>query len=373
LHQGTSFNLEADGPYDKGMMSIEFVTKPFDETKQGIKELDEALDQMEKIMKRIGNYAGRNALNGQFVQPEEHKLSTPLVYLAGGAKEADFKMQATQGVQLSSIPLLQKAFGNVPNETLKESKQHRTTRMMMEKADEPAKDVMGESPAKAEAAMGYLVQQVKIAESDIKPMTGYLSYMLMYIQMLAYASHEGLKVNLPLMSRYSFSELYEMLSEPLKTRLRKKSGTKALLQAISKGLGTPLDTPLIGVEPNMMKAFKSSYDNLPIEKQQFYKLMSSITIQDWVEGVLAGKDYLTYKDASSLFASKGQGEFAPSAKIYLRGHGNAKNVQRGDKSDDDLAVMENRAILPKGNITMAKAKEISRAYLSFIMAINQEK
>jgi hypothetical protein len=388
LHRGSHFELESDGPYKRGVMDIEFVTKPFDETKQGMKELDVALDEIAEIMDRLGAYAGRNSSAGQFVQPEEHRLSTPLVYLAGGAKKAQFKMQATQGVALESIPLLQRAFGTVPGETEEEASRFEYARVMTAHLPDFIKEIMGTSPALAQVAVSSLLNsKLNLKSVDVLPLKGFLSYMILYIRMLGKAPLEGIKIALPLMSRYSFSELFEMLSPTLKAQLRSGDGSKAFIAALAEALSKEkikLGDPLVPLESTAVGMFEKGHGTeapqaygrtIPAPRRRFYAAVQSLTtVQAWAEGVLGGKDYLTYQDASQLLAAQGQQDLDPSLKIFLRGHGSAKRVQRSGPADALLAVMENRGIQPFSpgvNLTMDQARKAALTYLQFIINVKQ--
>ena len=389
LHKDPYYTIEPDGPYNFGIMDIEFVTKPFEENDQGLKELALALESIEKIVNRLKPYAGKSSFEGNFVKPEEHGFSNTSVYLAEGEPEPAFKMQATQGVELHSIPALMEYFGTtVPYESSQQEKERQYARVLMrgsaEKSDAFSR-IMGRSPALAGLVINILKQNNLFKpQEDTSSLHGFVAYLLMYIQSLSLTNIDGIKTGLAFMSRYSFSDLFAKLPLEQQKLLKSTDGRNLLLKAVSM----VLPSQPFAEKPEELKPpfdLNASLMNIPqkiiaqkLQKdQKFFMMIRSLSVKDWINGILDGVDYLT-KSGFSQYLHKNSidhGEYMHAIEIFLRGHADSQNVLKDQVNN--LAVMENRAIMPnKGDfsdkgLNMAETREAALSYLYFMKQVKE--
>lgn len=376
LHHGTGFDLESDGPYKQGRMDIEFVTQPFEEGQSGYKQLKTALSGIEKVMDMLEAMSPmpRSAEAGAFYTPWEHGLSNDDVLLAGGSKRANFKMQVTHGVRLEDIPALFETFGSRQEDEGKETEKARgPARALVGSKLELQQKIMAEAPGQARLMVNGLMNAELIKEGPGVPaLTGFLTYALSYVQWVQVLSWDGLKIALPFMSRYDFGKLFGMLPPEQQAALQSPRGREVLIHLFSVVLqkwgvrNGKRTAPLTGESP-LMK-FESEGLKFPAQKLRFYKLLEKLTTADWVNGILNGHDYLTASGMMAYLKQEGFGEqaleFEKSVSIFSRGHAATKTLVG---AEDDLAIMENRMIDPRGReLDMDEAASVSLAYHAFM-------
>jgi hypothetical protein len=168
VHDGAGYRLETDGPYPdvvggnqhSGVMDLEFVTQPFEETETGRKGLQDALRDMATVTRHDSAHHGQDEAQGEFVTPSQHGLSNTNIYLASGKANPRFKVQVTQGLNLRDIPLLMEHLGsNVADETQKLGAKRLLSRDLVRREDQPVApgfQEMGSAPAYARQAIGSL-------------------------------------------------------------------------------------------------------------------------------------------------------------------------------------------------------------------------
>jgi len=384
LHTEKDFKIEADGPYEQGRMDIEFVTSPFEETKAGLKDLEQVMKRIRVIMKDIGTYAPADYTKGVFVTPPQNRFNAGNVFLGGGSPTAGFKMQATKGIPLSDIPILMKYLGNSDNhaatESKTETKEREHSRRLMRgddtKASQDTKS-LDVSPGLADTVLRLLINPHRIFSEtdDLSALRGLVSYMLFYIVQLNHAHPEGIKMRLPLMSRFSFSALFGQLPKDQQKVL--SANTNAIAHAINQVLSGylkdfTLHTPLVNFGPLPNKYTRGGH-------QAFFDLFKKLSVRDWIYGIVEdGVDRLTVTGMKDHLKQVGEDTAAAataydkSLSIYLRGHANADNLVG---KVDGLAIMENRDINPLNDADMSveQTEEAAIAYLTFLINIKNAK
>ncbi|MFN8379799.1 MAG: hypothetical protein U0452_14130 [Anaerolineae bacterium] len=380
LHTESGFKLEADGPYEEGRMDIEYVTSPFEETVTGLKELKSVMKRIRAISKNLGNYAGRDFNQGEFVRPNENQLSAGNVYLSGGRKEPSFQMQVTQGIPLRDLPTLMKYLGtNVDYEGPDDARERQHSRRMMgkEASSNRDSDAMGRAPQLAKELVNLLISQYHILseDDDLPTIEGFFAYALLYIMQLDMVPFDGIKMRTTLMSRFSFDQLFGKLDETTQRALRENAGFVAkAMEGVLGGFlkGFQLDRP-------MMNITKMPREMVDMGHQGFFELLKRVTVRDWVDGVLAeGVDRLTSSGIKAFLESQGADTtpYAKSFDIFSRGHGDSRRLEG---ETDSLAVMENRGLNPlplaMGNeqTNMAQTEELAIAYLQFMIQLRLAK
>ena len=389
IHKKGQFSLETDGPYQRGKMDIELVTKPFPLTDGGYNLLTTTFGTIQteviNVLKRFGGK--KDASKGQFVGPEEHNFTNVHAYLAAGEATPVFKMQVTHGVSLQNLPTLMKYFGaREQNEGLFDKGRRKNARLLAHGEENPTNEVaqiIGRSPALARRAMTSLVSDGIFAQqADTKALEGFIAYMLMYIQGLGKTSFKGIKESLPFLSRFSMATLFEKLPAAQKTPLKQAKGRTALVKAIDAVmpkslLGNALDENGKRVERSMMKVddmFVAKHGK--VEKVRFYNHIQKMTVKEWVVGICSGVDFLTKEGIMQYFASNEiniEG-YEKGLKIFLRGHADTSNVVPAENTQEDkLAVMENRFISPDANnpMTFEAVRSAAKSYFKFIKKINE--
>lgn len=374
IHTGKNYKIEPDGPYESGRMDIEFVTKPFEETESGYNELIIALGDMMSVVSRLDAFTGRSYENGSFVEPAEHKFTDNEIYLSGGKPGGGFKVQATQGLPLSKISQLMKILGSdVPGEKKDEKEVRDPYRELVRgKADSSTIDskIVGSAPSIADKAIKGLLERNVIKNnegvfndqpSDTGALHGFISLMVMYMQMMTYVGSQGIKEKLPLMSRYSFASLFKQVPEKQQQSIQENSD--AFLLAVETSLaGTRADKMSDPMLSGMMGHTLWDEEHKK-QATSMFNALQSITREVWIRAIFAGRDLLSAGDLMNLerddanpAQKTGVQEYGKSIGVFLRGHGNAARVI--DNGRQNLAILENRAI----TTTDQKEMSIHEAY-----------
>jgi len=375
LHAGKGFDAEPDGPYSENgvtnRMDLEFVTKPFPETQEGFAELLTALDDMQVVYNRIngratGAWDGEDFDYDRFVKPQEHQFSDQEVFLYGGVPGGDFKPQVTAGTDLADVPELMETLGSaVPHEPGK-TDEHRSRREKVRSmvygqhtARRGEATLMGNTPNLAAGVGADLVRAGTLgADADgMDALQGFLSLAIMYVSALSERDAEGIKVRLPLLSRHSFVTLFQQLPEGLRNALKAPNGRVALITAMSRAIAGKVKGPAKTMAGPMISV--GNVYTGPGEATLATGLINalgSFSRSEWLLGVLDGRDLLTpddllahlKRDEATEEQKQSAVDYDKSIAIYLRGHGNTKNVKDvAGETSGGLALLENRAIAPK--------------------------
>jgi hypothetical protein len=384
LHKGDQWDLESDGPYVRGVMDIEFVTKPFDESPAGLKALKVAFKQMAAVMAHLTSMKDpmpRAARAGGFFGPEEHHLNNPEVLLSAGSRTSAVKMQVTHGIQMEDIPTLFETFGTPGgDESKKDAKNREGAWQLLPDEMSLQRRVMAAAPQQARWVVSQLEQGDHIWSHETAKLLGFFTYALSYAQWIQILPWKGIKEALPMMSRYDFASLFKNLPPADRAGLTTPDGKAAVRTAFlailqhdgirNEKRKTPLESgPIMEIEAKLPKA-----------KQDFYELVGTLTTGQWIDGVLQGTDRLTaagiYEFWHGTSRAKGDqaDDFEKSLHVFSRGHGATKSLVDGDP---ELAIMENRAITPvtptREAMTIEQAEKVATSYLEFLISLRAGK
>lgn len=373
LHQGTGWALEADGPYAQGRMDIEVVTEPFDISPQGMNALLVALGEVEKVMGHLTSMPGpmpREADLGQFFEPDEHGLDNDEVLLSKGSRNVEFKAQVTHGVDLAKLPDMFRAFGTPEDETVDEASDRKGARDVMSPNLPLQQRILGAAPDQADVVVNQMQNIGYIADdADVGRLTGFVTFLLTYVQCLQVMPWDGLKVALPFLSRYNFATLIGTLPPDQVQVLSDERDVFVEIVEMTLErdgiINAKRSKSLTGDNPLMQ--FKGQ-QGIPAKKVAFYEMLEVLTTRDWIEGILDGVDRLMPDELVEVLDDRGEptDEYAKSLKIFGRGHGATKNLV-GVDANDDKAIMENRALDPNGQaVSMDGAKKLALRYFAYM-------
>jgi hypothetical protein len=361
LHSGKGYEIQPDGPYNDepwgtGRTDIEFVTDPFEENESGYQALVAALDDMQQVQTRLDGYAPRNLDNGEFVWPSQHQFTNQSIYLAGGKKGGRFKVQATSGIPLAQMADWLETIGtSVPGKRSQEAekgqKEMQARVYGSETEETNASKIMGEAPTRATTVMEQLRKEKILGrEEDTTNLHGFLSLVLMYLQLLAdHRLSEGIKGSISWLARFSFAAMFTKVPKLQQEALATNNGddlVSGIAAALTGTKAEDLHEPMMLVNPIKDAAEWKRHEKLEAALQSFSR-------RDWVLNILKGKDLLMPTDLLEFLS---QGEHAETAttyekslRIFQRGHGNASNVK--DTGHTDLHVFEHREIDPRAGIS----------------------
>lgn len=406
LHEGKGYKIEPDGPYsDHGVtnrMDLEIVTDPFPETPKGYEDLLAALDDLTETFERYSN-ASSGEWNGadfelnRFVTPAQHKFSRPNVYLYGGARsQGFFKTQVTGGIRLGDLSLVMATLGASADEPIFHSAVSAPIRSGAYGSDQP-KDLAkgssiialeGRAPLLAGDVVSILCHDEIIdSKSDgLRDLQGFLSLVIVYIAALSGTTKDGIKTEIPLLSRLSISDLWRAIPEPLRVDIAVKRDQ--FFRALNPSVSTAIHEFLLQkfgsdewAEKNAVEGLKGKMLRVRIpsgygqaeQRQTVEKLLTSFTRLQWLDEVLNGRDLLT---PAGLLGKLAEGDMADESKgydksvaVFLRGHGDTTNVKDVEgQEDEDLAILENRNV-SAGPMTFAEAKRFASTYFKWLAAL----
>jgi hypothetical protein len=371
LESGAGFTLEADDTPGPTRSNLEFVSAPFDETPAGLDEFEIAVDNMRTIALRIDRYSGlpgpditRNgppypvpadSLPLDFVLPAEHGLGGSAqipgkdVLLSGGDDGFPVKMQSTAGLPLADLPEMLVRLGRpVPRETNAQAESRRRDRATMHPVDRPpeiAHQIMGHAPHMADLLINSMRRHPGYSEGlsgDTRELSGFIAAVVMVTAFLQEpvprsAGAPLIKDRLPLMPRNNFRQMFEALPENHQALLATNPDALVglLLQILKYGFQRdfPATTPLIP---------PTNPDGAP------ERALATVTIGEWIRGVLTGEDYLAQRGMERWLS--GKGHFSATTKSSaVEGLESIGTYPTGDRRADtgkELFKFENRAINP---------------------------
>jgi len=387
LHQGKDYVIEPDGPYDTdgltNRMDLEIVTEPFPETEAGQERLIAALDDMESVMNPLfaqasGAYTGGEFSYDRFIKPDQTQFSNSSIYVYGGQAGGAFKPQVTSGFELADMPEVMQTVGKVRGESEVDSERRAPVRTAMFGERGATDTIVGVSPQLADTAIAKLKLDGILDQEDTSALKGFLSIAFMYLQKLASVGPSGVKIAIPLLSRFSLNTLYEQVPEDVREAIGTRAGRTSFVAGVSDALigeigarRGNIDGPMIGIKTGI-----ALHDQHP----EFVEALRSFTRKDWLLNILDGNDLLKPDDLiTHLRKSKDTADTATkydkSFGIYSRGHGNTQNVKDvAGQNTGGLALVENRAIAPKGadsGITLKEARAFALSYFSWARSIKE--
>jgi hypothetical protein len=407
LHKGVGYRIEPDGPYTTAgytnRMDLEIVTSPFPETENGLAALDAALRDMRTVFSRYdagasGEWAGGPLNMADLVSPTQHQFSTKDVYLYGGKRGGEFKPQVTSGIPLAKLPEMMRTLGGPGNETRQEVEAREPIRKLVYgKHGDPADleksattALVGQAPGLAAGVVAGLVANEVIDDDAAgrRALEGLVSLALVYMVVLSIASQEGIKVQLPFLSRLSFAALFQQIPDPVRSQLAAGTWLDHLATALDGGIRLFMGLRLYekefieeacagGLDGPMVSAWLK--EDVSGQRQRATRLESalgSFTRRQWLAGFINGQDLLKPTD---LIAKLGRSddperkavadEYGKSVGVFLRGHANTASVRdvEGEKTGS-LALLENRNIT-NGPLTFDQAELLARTYFEWLVKL----
>ncbi|MFN2504800.1 MAG: DUF4157 domain-containing protein, partial [Acidimicrobiales bacterium] len=398
LHEGLGYRIEPDGPYTQGgysnVMDLEIVTEPFPETEQGEQRLVAALADLQKMFAKYNSGASgdwlaqKDSLSyGRFVGPSVHGFSTSGIYLYGGKPGGEFKPQVTGGVSLSDLPHVMETLGTTGAVDDRDEEKDAVRQLVYRENDPVAltqgsvTQVLGTAPGRARTVVGKLVTAgVLTDESEgLDQLTGFLSLAIVYMSVLSRTIREGIKNELPLMSRYSFATLWAQV--PAATRSLIADSSDILFEALSPEVAASVRLHVAKYDNKKVTAKRANGMGDPMLYLDprlapgFSGLLGSMTRRDWLWYIVNdGPDLLDPKSLIPLVRASEHAAVADkydkSMAIFFRGHGNTKNVKKVEgEPEGGLALLENRNI--QGPLTFPESVDLARKYFSWMRLVKQ--
>lgn len=390
IHVGTWFRIEGDDTPGPDQSNIEFVTIPFETTPGGLEKLNTAMREIREIEKRIGQYAGRSGKKRDYVTHQEHRLSKARLLLSQGKSELVLKMQATQGVSLENIQTIMQYFGtNVPDEADADAKKRAKARELIPPAKMGSSAEPGEQP-KAELAISDLIGYAPSCAKSIidglrgnadagQPLwpgestdrlLGFLTMIVLYIKAFSMSQGGGaLKYSAPFLGRTNFVVMFQELPASQKSYLI--ANPQKFISAIIDGVNTKsvlYDFNSQGIDTGFRKEVPL-VRNLYVKGQVEWgrqgegstplrpKVFASLTIENWLQGIVEGVDHLTPVTIKNWLAAHERKlprrERNRQADTYLESFATVGSDKTGNTTNDPesggksrLMIIENRIIAP---------------------------
>ena len=262
-----------------------------------------------------GEWAGEQLVFKRLVGPEKHGFSTKDVYLYGGKKGGEFKPQITSGIELGKLAEMMKTLGGPGNETPEEVQARQPIRTLAYGAQgTPANlessattKLVGRAPGLAATIVQRLLDRGVITndEPGRRSLEGFVSLALVYVVVLSVTSQEGIKTQIPFLSRYSFATLFNQIPDPTHQQLLVNPWVDEVAPALDAGLRLFLDTkypshPSVandacgeGLDGPMVKArLKETVEGQQQRATTLETALSSFTRRQWLTAVMAGRDLL---------------------------------------------------------------------------------
>jgi hypothetical protein len=322
LHDGVGVRMEADEFDENGMRlsDVEFVTDPFPLSQQGQAELMQALQQVDRIYSRIGPLRGRDHAEGEFVGPDEHRLSHADVLLSRGGARARLRIQATHGLSLADVPRLYTALSAPPEGQARADAVAAIQRACTGSADRSSARMLESLRSAPERASRLSLAYIKqtIGEGpvleDTAALLGFLTVVIAFLSsMYARPITGGIKTFLPVMHRNDFATMFALLPPSQRELLR--DNETHFVQAVLGGLfGDPdlgienLDLAAHANQPVVKSLSLSSDDrraftrgsaelpttirlgSLGVRVLLYRPLPRSMTIERWVRAWMSDRD-----------------------------------------------------------------------------------
>ncbi len=355
------------------------MTHPFEADDNGKAELKTALTQIRTIVRgTLDGLGGKPGPTGnappypfdatRLAGPDDHNFNGPDynhgrdVYLSGGRNGGNFKMQATSGIGLSDIPLVMKYFGAAqPTETATEKSEHDPARKAVVESTKIATNqiirVLGGIPSVASDALHRIAndaaltvnEQQKFTANPVE-ITGFLSALLLTIKMLQAPMEGVVKYRMSLMLRNNFVTLFGGIPSEQRDVLR--AHPQVLVnQVIAASNAKPLFDRVQGVDPDTNLSANSPLVRVRphTAEPQPHQDLVALTIGSWINGILAGRDYLTPNGLEAWLKSQGVGKKRRrELGGLMESFGSLPDLDRAPGQGRSLAVFENRFIAPKG-------------------------
>jgi hypothetical protein len=367
IDKGYCFEVQADSTPGPTRSNIEFVTKPFDETMEGLREAKLAFEGMSGIYGRLKSKRSRDgpfdlllenmALQPpygyqpeKYVGPGEHGMSEGTVKAGELALSHDawiktgdtIRLQVTSGLVLRELPAVMEYFGtHVPGESESERQDRDPGRVALK--DSPANvanlRLLGNVPSLARTVVGQFDGNYALpgAHDDL---VGFVTAVMYAIKALQFETSEEIKSRLSLMNRTSFAEMFSAVPTDQRAVV-KKHWADLLSRILVASNGTPLVA--MGTGKPLLDARLGATSPLINAVTAEHRTLRWLTIDTWFKNiVLSGVDYLLPSEQHRRSYGPGGKKKAMGVLLSMGSIPKLDTSQAGYS----LAVFENRFIHP---------------------------
>jgi len=251
-------------------------------------------------------------------------------------------------------------------------------------------------------ATGVLAREL----GGLDRLKGFLAQVNVNISVLSPTLLEGIKVQMPMLSRFPMVTLWQQVAQPVRERLSGAAGRLVLLTALDAAVKRSIRGYLASKYPgegfaDMVRArseagldgpmitarLKETVNGVEQVAQDLVGALGSISRREWLLNLFEGRDLLTpgdllphlQREASSALQKRAAQNYGKSMAVFLRGYGNTSHVQDVEgEATGSLALLENRNINPWKGLNAAEqgigvdaAKTFALAYFDWLMGIKQ--
>jgi hypothetical protein len=483
IHVGTNWKLEADDTPGPKMSNLEFVTEPFEETTAGIRAFEVTMAEIQAVHDRLTPVAGRpgpgsddalkagqppypyqaqlaaplppqpsnptrawnasaGALPGigkylrvqvpvqgpaseNYVQPADHQLSGGDVAAAdtrlsgGKANGFRFKMQATFGATLATLPGVMETFGAPSQSTDADESARREPAMqsLVPDGDESLNyKIIAAAPAAARVVLAKLKTQSRrlgaqpggepdgTLFNNANDVLGFLSATIFTLSCLAQpVMVDAWKYRLTLMPRSSYAAMFSGIANRTQRKWLKTNIDVAIdeiVDAINNARLTPsavkVDSPVfVAPSDNSIRADimnKKFDDQLPqdtdatamlnSEKALYATLAGVATVDTWLRGITVGTDLLVPSTLDQVLRTDGASRAERRAVKERMESFMPRPTRAGDTragTGEHMAIFEHRGIAPMGSgyagavdIALDVAHERALRILQYMSAVRSQ-
>jgi len=374
MHRGTGFELQADDSPGPTRSNIEFVTKPFEETKTGLRELRQTMREVRTLLTNqfdpnVGQPGPANAGGNPPFRFDATRLlaATALgltgsrdlpanqTYFSRGQAGGRFKLQATAGIALDKLgPVLEYLGTNPRGETAAQTLERTPARTALYRSPVPQSylRVLGNARALAGdvlQAMSNDVPNFTAGErahfaTGPQALSGFIASVMATMKLLQMPIAGVIKYRSALMPRTSYAAMFASLVPADRAGIVNNPGRFAHhMVAVSNA--NPLLAAMGPINPDTGLTVADAFIRAaPADPSQ--GVFGAITIGDWIEGMTRGRDFLMPADMDAELRRRHTGRAGRrTARDLLESFGTigVMDVRGGAPG---LAVFEQRAIAP---------------------------
>lgn len=303
------FTAEADEQADSGVSYLEYVTRPFDDTRDDAQALSRA---MASIVAMHAYLLGRGTKAGQVTPVRSKDLSrfgTPThnrVILASGSSSTG-TVQASVGLRLDRVAkLMTRMGGKQPNETDQTTAKLTTPRRLLGRGlsspenvvlDDTNANITGAAPRFAEAAIdefrkpAHGLAALGDGAGNRDKLVGFIALLVQYVvsgqNVATYA-----KTMAPLMARTDFVALFNQLSTLDRAYLSENGGqVLADIVLFAAGRRGSVFAGNVALIPSVYGDVR--YQAARAANLVTTNMLAGLTREQWLKGIATGTDFLT--------------------------------------------------------------------------------
>jgi len=308
--RGNPFTAEADESVDSGKSYLEYVTKPFDETKAGAGELSTAMGTIVAMHSDLIRRSLRAKGNPTPVRSKElSKFGTPAantaIFASAGATNAT--IQASVGLRLDQVATLMSAIGGKQaNESVQHAGRLAHSREMLGKGlggpvgavtDQTA-NITGASPryarqaiADAQVDMNRGLAALGSTQDAMRKLTSVVALLVQYI-LTAPSVSTYPKVMAPLMARTDFGTLFGQLDATDKILLEDDDGDP-FVELVVDAAGRR-GVAVLGSQPLAPNVYSDArFAGARASGFVAVNMLAGLSREAWLRGIVQGTDYLS--------------------------------------------------------------------------------